>query len=815
MRPVLVVVAYIALAALALGANPFKGEVVGPFDLLAWHGGWSVDEQVEQVRSRERSDIIDSLLPNWTQAREQIRSGIVPLWNPLQAAGQGALFDPTRSLFSVAFLLFLLCPSPVLGFYFGVLSSLAIGGAGMHFLVSRHCGRIPSFFAGISYMMCGFFAAWLFWPHTLSGIWIPWLLLAVDRCVAKPTWGAVSGVAAATAMMFLGGFPFVVAIGLGAAIVHLSVSVLAARPGWHFPRLAVPALSGIGLGLALCAIPILGLVAMLQHMDVSYRAGFTPFNMEHVKLLSRPWAAAAPRVESNMYVGMLALAFSLFALPFLFTGRLRAIAVSAFVYVVVGFVLVFGILPQEVGAKLPILSGNPWHRSILLLDIGIIILAAAGLDRLLARVGPGKLSLTLGLIFVVVQYGDLLQVFRKFNGPTPARYYYRVEDHVAALSDSIGPFQYVLQDGRHFQISGTLAAVGLGDWFGHSLRSPRQRWLLAQLAEKPFSSPTSTSVLIDTFRLGSPRMDVTASCYFIYPSVGSQLDVVAKPKEGERFALPPINQALVAQEVGISKSIELLGFSMRFATYHQVDLDGEIEVQVYRLSDGERVAESVLPAAAVADNEVSKFRFADTPVLEEGRYSFVVAYRPGPAAKDLTIWAFRTGDGLAQGGQAVAGASADYAVHGQGVDSSAHRSFEVVADSGVTAIAKNEGCPAGPYWTANVGEPAMTMDDRVVEVARYSPHSFELSVDAPADGYVVIPMNYQPGWRGWVNGEQRNFDLVYGVMPALRVNRGESTVEMRYAPPRWRLGAAISAGALALFCAVAVLLRVLRRRALA
>src|SRR3546814_1456792 len=84
-------------------------------------------------------------------------------------------------------------------------------------------------FSGISYMMCGFIAAWLFWPHTHTAIWIPWLLFAVDRYIAAGTRAALAGISVSSLFLILGGFPFVTALGFGTALLHISVSGLSVK----------------------------------------------------------------------------------------------------------------------------------------------------------------------------------------------------------------------------------------------------------------------------------------------------------------------------------------------------------------------------------------------------------------------------------------------------------------------------------------------------------------------------------------------------------------------------------------------------------
>src|SRR5690606_17924626 len=115
--------------------NPFKGETTGPFDLLASYPGWNPTTEHVPVRHGSRSDVLDSVLPDWIEASRQIRQGHLPLWNPLPAGGRAGIVDPTRSQVSPAFLAFALSPDPELGFYLATLLNLCIAGLGMHLLV--------------------------------------------------------------------------------------------------------------------------------------------------------------------------------------------------------------------------------------------------------------------------------------------------------------------------------------------------------------------------------------------------------------------------------------------------------------------------------------------------------------------------------------------------------------------------------------------------------------------------------------------------------------------------------------------------------
>src|SRR3546814_5634384 len=86
-------------------------------------------------------------------------------------------------------------------------------------------------------------------------------------------------------------------------------------------------------------------------------------------------------------------------------------------------------------------------------------------------------------------------------------YFFPAKALIDQLAKTTGPFEYIGQDAGFYKHSGTLAAYGLGDWYGHSIRSSQLRVLLDKMADKPFTSPTSTGIGIEQFDWNSSLMD--------------------------------------------------------------------------------------------------------------------------------------------------------------------------------------------------------------------------------------------------------------------------------------------------------------------
>src|ERR1700761_44898 len=117
---------YFLLAAIVLGANPFRGETVGPFDLLTALPGWSNGVEPHAIRNSERSDVLDALLPRWMFARTMLREGHLPIWNPLPGGGEAGLQNLANAELNPAFVIFTVAPTAATGLYFATLFNLAM-----------------------------------------------------------------------------------------------------------------------------------------------------------------------------------------------------------------------------------------------------------------------------------------------------------------------------------------------------------------------------------------------------------------------------------------------------------------------------------------------------------------------------------------------------------------------------------------------------------------------------------------------------------------------------------------------------------------
>jgi hypothetical protein len=91
-----------------------------------------------------------------------------------------------------------------------------------------------------------------------------------------------------------------------------------------------------------------------------------------------------------------------------------------------------------------------------------------------------------------------------------------------------------------------------------------------------------------------------------------------------------------------------------------------------------------------------------------------------------------------------------------------------------------------------------------------SPERIRLTVDAAADGLLVLSETYDPGWNAFVNGQEVDILRANYLFRAIPVPAGVSEIELRFEPIETRIGMAISG--LTLLIVIPAFVLALRRR---
>jgi hypothetical protein len=82
--------------------------------------------------------------------------------------------------------------------------------------------------------------------------------------------------------------------------------------------------------------------------------------------------------------------------------------------------------------------------------------------------------------------------------------------------------------------------------------------------------------------------------------------------------------------------------------------------------------------------------------------------------------------------------------------------------------------------------------DAVVREIEKSSEEVTYAFTSPISGYLVIGSPTFPGWIALLDGEPATLETVDGILPAVRVGRGEHRLTYRYEPERARQGMALS-----------------------
>jgi len=205
-------------------------------------------------------DIRGLFYPWLTTAREAIRAGRLPLWDPYQFAGYPFLANPQVGFFYPPSWLALLLPVNV-AISWHVTLHICLAGVGMLLLV-RYLTKswLGALLAALTYAFSGFVAARIFAGHVgllSTDAWLPWLLLgcawSLDR--GKAWAGMIAGLP--LGMAILAGHTSSL-IYLGIAWIGFVIYRGFASKQWRLVARQM-ALAGL-MGLALSAVQLLPLI---------------------------------------------------------------------------------------------------------------------------------------------------------------------------------------------------------------------------------------------------------------------------------------------------------------------------------------------------------------------------------------------------------------------------------------------------------------------------------------------------------------------------------------------------------------------------
>jgi hypothetical protein len=375
------------LVGLATQAPVLIGRVPFPSGMILSFPPWdAVRGELEPMSHAELGDAATQFYPWRLFAREEIRRGALPAWNPHLLLGTPFVANSTSAVFYPPNALTWILSAPLgwalgfplrtlLGFFFTALLARELGAS-----------RSGALAAGLIFSLCGFQVGWQVWPQTDAAVWLPLILLAVWRLWHRPGPGAVALAGVAFAMPVLAGHPEVAFYVTGAGVAFWLFLLL--RDGRPDRRRALAAAARLAAGAALAVglaaaqmLPTLEWVGQIQRSTGhSWTSPLRPLQLQ--AFVSRDARASrtaigVPVPEGAAYAGMLTLV----AAPLAFGLRRRRRETVFFLALAAAAAgVVYGIWPLfQLSAHIPVFRSFPNNRLLLLVELCLAVLAAFGL----------------------------------------------------------------------------------------------------------------------------------------------------------------------------------------------------------------------------------------------------------------------------------------------------------------------------------------------------------------------------------------------------------------------------------------------------
>lgn len=781
---------YVSLSALVLGANPFDNQTVAPTDVLASYPAFS-SEGYAGITHPERSDVLDAYLPMWAEAREQLRSGETGWWLPSFSGGVPGIQLLSNGMLTPSFAAFVATPSLGEGMYASGLVRLLIAGFGAFLFLRLFVGFWPAWVGGAIFMLSSFHAAWFFWPQVTTSAWIPWLLWAGAGWMLSPRPRWLLALTASTAFLVLGGFPSVAAFGLYAWALFMLFLHRDGQTLRQWFTLVVLAGLAILAGFLLASLPLLAQWEFLQQFDLGYReGGDTVLDwQEHWPLFFDPDALGMPRVETTIYMGVVAMGLAL--LSFVRTRstgpsneqiRLRRFAVTL---VVLSVMLAFAILPPGLIGLIPVFNFNPWQRVMVLFGLGIALLAGLGLHRgwQLAKTWRSSWRWSLaGLLLVLAgfQLLDQSSLFRDFNGAVPSEPFLPPSTAALVIQEDQDRFDWAVAD-RSAWVGGTLVSYGVAEWFAHGFKTSEEKAALEQLVDSPFVTPTAAQFEMGQINFDSPMMQALNVRHVLARASDAGRLVMEQPLGPGSRPSPPLHEAHLEQKVSLERPLRLAGVSILIGTHGREIPDDAITVQITD-EGGELLATAFPVDEVLSDNSLVHFALPEAVVVPAGNLLLVIEAR---TEIPLSVWTVpRTDFGQL------------FVEHEPVARSMRYRLFSPLAlpsDWSVqymgeeVSVFRNDRAPAGPYFSKALGDSPEASSASGLTTVGARPDKLNIQYHGGDSGWIVLPMRFFPGWRAYEGGKELTMDAAFGMLPAIPVD-GPASIQVRYRPAWVGLG---------------------------
>jgi len=775
---------FVILSIIAIGANPFAKETVGPFDLLvSYHGYSSVAPSNMKVRCRERSDILNARMPGLIKLKKEFYYCLENFHKKkLNLVGNLYVLIWKPSLF-----IFVCIPNDPLAFYCSQLFKLIIAAFGTYLFLQLFLSYPASLFGGIVYMLCGFNTAWLFWPQVDTSVWIPWVFWAVALYLISNRTKYLFLITLVTVFLIKGAFPAVAAYGLYSVALLIFIYNIFNQKNVHsfFLKNIIPLLF-IAFAFIISSDYLLNLVNTLRNVDLSYRAGaHTILSLNKLSYLYKPRSDIL-LVESSVYCGFLAFIFSLISFPYLWTKKKSKESKSFYIFslllMIISIVIAYGLINHNLIQKIPIFSFNAWQRMSVIIGLSIALLSSFFIEWFQnLKEKPSKvfkLVIPFLIIVFLVQFVDQKKYFNKFNGATRSEYFYPMTPSIDFVKKNINDYQSIIADSS-FGISGTLSSYNFFEWYSHSFKSIAEKKLLLSLTLNLEKSPTAFTISSRNIDFSSSLMDLFAIKYILinakYISIDKEklIPILTFPfyrqPEISHCPSPPIPFNEICQHFHLSKNRPLYGISLFLGNYRNNRFDSDVLLKLYDSKNHELIGISKKDKRYIKDNTWVYFDFGKVVKLEEGEYEFSLTLLNKKTHSMLSAWSTKrtseVNSYLAVNGEET-NLSFKYFLHE--ANDIYEKEYRIHRLERAVAVVENLKCPEGPYLISDIDKHPPVIKIRNLN---YESTFGEIIIHLPekCSGYVIIPRP-NDNYLAYVDGKLKDIEQYLSVMPAVYVD---------------------------------------------
>lgn len=407
----------------------FGGKVLTQADALYQFEPWSsIAPPGFKASNALLLDQSTGFLPWLDFQAEQIRQGVLPLWNPYNYCGEPLVGTYQSAVYWPLNWIYYLWPS---WHAHAWIAFFRLWLAGFFtFLFLRRLGMKigPASVGGLGYMLSGFMVAWLNHPHASCALFLPAMLWSVERMLARPSSRESALFGLLFGLQLLAGHIqtslYLALFTLAYVLFHLVVI----RQGWrHKLQVTLWLLVGGLLGGGLAAPQVLPFVEYLGHsqaaevfekMETVSQQGVTPAAI----LMLDPHYYGAPHTHDyrgpegdNLnyseliggYVGRILVLLAL--LQVLFVGWRKKASGPTLFFVVAA--LLSGLVAYQVEPFYSFFSSIPRLRSTKLMRVlqfvafGLAVLGAMGLDRIVKDRKHRRLAVV--AVFLAIAFEQL------------------------------------------------------------------------------------------------------------------------------------------------------------------------------------------------------------------------------------------------------------------------------------------------------------------------------------------------------------------------------------------------------------------------